>query len=252
MSMKKATDMDTATQFRNAVSKFSKKLVIDCTSCLDKPEEIAGRLFSMVFNNLVTHPRKGDQAIPKPEETTAELIRLGVPKEQIRASFQHIEITLKNARFFLYRVDCPPGSIQVDCDRGRCRVQSTLPSRDLARTILDFDELLPQLDDKRKELLERILAEFKALEIQRTAVRSQLEAVLPAMGISCSFDVVDGKVQLQLDQSFQGSVDLSLTDLAAFLADPERILSTLHPAELGYVEDAGKHYYFRGPKFRFP
>ena len=252
MNEKRTTDMDTAARFRNAVIKFSKKLTQDCTCSMDKPEKIAGRLLSMVFNSLVTHPRKGSPATPKPEETTAELIRLGVPKERICASFQHIEITLKNARFFLYRVDCPPGSIQVDCDRGRCLVQSTLPSKDLARTILDFDELLPQLDDKQKELLERILAELKAMEIQRTAVRSQLEAVLPAMGISCSFDVLDGKVQLQLDQSFRGSVDLPMADLAAFLADPERILSILRPAEQGFVQDAGKHHYFRGGTFRFP
>lgn len=244
--------MDTATRFRNAVSKFSKKLTIDSTFSPDKPEEIADRLFSLVVSNLVAHTRKEGRAIPKAEETAAELIRLGVPKKQIRASYSHIDITLRNARFFLYRSDCIPGSIQVDWNGHRCYTQSTVASKDLARTILDLDELLPKLEDRQKALIERIMAERKAMEIQRTAVRSQLEAVLPAMGISCSFAVKDGKVQLQLNQAFQGTVDLSMADLAAFLANPERILSILRPAAQGFVEDADRHYCFRGPTFRFP
>ena len=114
-----------------------------------------------------------------------------------------------------------------------------------------MDEELPALGTRAKEFLDRLAVEMKAEEIQRITVKAQLDAILPAMGINCRFDVTDDKVRLNMTRTFQGSVDLPIAELQAFLADPERILGTLHPDGNGYVDDTGHAYLDPGSQFLF-
>ena len=239
------------TRFQNIVRRFVKKLLQEHKVVRGKPEDLVNSMHNGVINVLLTSPRK-DKTAPRAEEVAVELIRSGVPKDSIRARFLYIEVQLENGTYFLYRTGRPKGTVQVDWNGNRCVVQTTLSPKELAETLQGLDGLLPQLEACGEELLVRMRAELKAEEIQRTAVRNQLEAALPPMGVACTFDVKDDKVHLQLTRAFQGNVDLPLTELAAFLSDPERILASLQPAEEGFVEDSERHYFFPGPHFRFP
>lgn len=243
--------MELETRFQNTVRRFVKKLLQDYKLTREVPEKEVNSLYNGVINVLLTSTRK-DKTAPRAEEVAAELIRAGVPKDSIRARFLYIEVQLENGTYFLYRTGRPKRTVQVDWNGNRCVAQTTLPPKELAETLQGLDGLLPQLEACGKELLVRISAQLKAEEIQRTAVRNQLEAVLPSLGVACTFDVKDDKVHLQLTRAFQGNVDLPLAELAGFLSDPERILASLQPAEQGYVEDSERHYFFPGPHFRFP
>ena len=243
--------MELKTRFQNAVRRTFRKLLQEHKYTRDEPEKVVNNLYTGVINILFTSSRK-DRTAPRAEEVATALIKAGVPKASIRARFLYIEVRLGNGTFCLYRANLPRGTVKVEWNGNRCVVQSTLYPKELADAILGLDGLFTELEAKGEELLTRISAELKAREIQRTAVKTQLEAALPAMGIACSFDLKDDKVHLQLSRTFQGKVDLTLTELAAFLSDPERILTTLQPAEQGYVEDSEGHYYFPGPHFRFP
>lgn len=214
------------TRFQNIVRRFVKKLLQEHKVVRGKPEDLVNSMYNGVINVLLTSPRK-DKTAPRAEEVAVELIRSGVPKDSIRARFLYIEVQLENGTYFLYRTGRPKGTVQVDWNGNRCVVQTTLSPKELAETLQGLDGLLPQLEACGEELLVRMRAELKAEEIQRTAVKKQLEAVLPALGIACAFDVKDDNVHLQLSRVFQGKVDLPLTELADFLSDPDRILATV-------------------------
>ena len=92
----------------------------------------------------------------------------------------------------------------------------------------------------------------KAEEILEVSVGAQLEAVMPAIGLGCTFRVRGDKVHMDLTRTFQGSVDLPISELQAFLADPERILGTLHPDGNSYVDDTGHAYLDPASRFLFP
>lgn len=236
--------MELETRFQNTVRRFVKKLLQDYKLTREVPEKVVKSLYNGVINVLLTSPRK-DRTAPRAEEVAAELIRAGVPKGSVRARFLYVEVRLGNGTYCLYRANLPKGTIKVDWNGNRCGARSTLSPIETAETLLGLDGLLTRLEACGKELLVRISAERKAEEIQRIAVKSQLEAALPAMGIACTFDMKkDDKVHLQLTRTFQGSVDLPLAELAAFLSDPERILASLQPVEQSYVEDSGMHYFF--------
>ena len=214
------------TRFQNIVRRFVKKLLQEHKVVRGKPEDLVNSMYNGVINVLLTSPRK-DKTAPRAEEVAVELIRSGVPKDSIRARFLYIEVQLENGTYFLYRTGRPKGTVQVDWNGNRCVVQTTLSPKELAETLQGLDGLLPQLEACGEELLVRMRAELKAEEIQRTAVKKQLEAVLPALGIACAFDVKDDNIHLQLSRVFQGKVDLPLTELADFLSDPDRILATV-------------------------
>lgn len=214
------------TRFQNIVRRFVKKLLQEHKVVRGKPEDLVNSMYNGVINVLLTSPRK-DKTAPRAEEVAVELIRSGVPKDSIRARFLYIEVQLENGTYFLYRTGRPKGTVQVDWNGNRCVVQTTLSPKELAETLQGLDGLLPQLEACGEELLVRMRAELKAEEIQRTAVKKQLEAVLPALGIACAFDVKDDNIHLRLSRVFQGKVDLPLTELADFLSDPDRILATV-------------------------
>lgn len=243
--------MELKTRFHNAVRKAFRKALMAYKSDGLPMKELQNDFYDEVFTDLFADPKKG-WTDPKAEETAAEMIRAGVPKDCVRATFLYIEVRLRNGTVFLHRPSSLRGTVQVDWNGNDGAAQATLSPKDLADTLLFLDEQLPGLAAKGEELLRRISAEIKAEEIQRTAVKNQLEAVLPPMGIACSFDVKDDKVHLCLNRAFRGDVDLPLTELAAFLSDPERILATLQLAEPGFVQDSKRHYTFPGPHFKFP
>ena len=228
--------MDTKERFQKALKKYSKVLLQECLFSPKSPKELLEHLFADVVGEVLTAPTKGG-SVPQAEATTIELARQGVPRESMHIGFLQVTVPLPNATCILHRIKFPAGSVEISWKECRRVVTSSLPAKDLARTILELDQLLPALEAKWKELLDRILVEMKAQQIQRIAVKNQLEAVLPALGIQCGFDVKDDKVQVHMTRIFTGSVELPLPELAAFLADPERILASLQPHNDGRVED---------------
>ena len=234
--MKNTSSANTKELFLKAVSKYSKNLMQDCIFSPQSPERLLEHLFADVVGDVLTAPKKGG-TVPKAEETAIELVRQGVPRESMHVGFQQVTVPLRNSTCVLHRLKFPAGTVEVDWKEYRRVVTSTRPAQELARTILELDELLPVLEVKWKELLERILVEMKAIQIQRITVKNQLEAVLPALGIQCGFDVKDDKVELHLTRTFTGAVNIPLAELSAFLADPDRILATLQPYKDGRVED---------------
>jgi hypothetical protein len=228
--------MDTKELFLKAVKKYSRILMQDCLVSPKSPERLLEHLFADVVGEVLTAPKKGG-TVPKAEETAIELGRQGVPRESMHIGFQQVTVPLRNSTCILHRIKFPAGTVEVDWKKYRRVVTSSRPAKELASIILELDELLPMLEIKWKELLDRILVEMKALQIQRITVKSQLEAVLPALGIQCGFDVKDDKVELHLTRTFTGAVNIPLAELSSFLADPDRILATLQPYKDGRVED---------------
>lgn len=214
------------------------------------PEEQTQQMFADFVSGHFCRRKKTGMPGPA-EETVAELIRQGVPKSSVTFCFSYLAVSLAHATYYLYRTEPARGAVQVNWNGRRFSVKPTLSSKVLAEAILRMDEELPALGTRVKEFLDRLAVEMKAEEIQRITVKAQLDAILPAMGINCRFDVTDDKVRLNMTRTFQGSVDLPIAELQAFLADPERILGTLHPDGNGYVDDTGHAYLDPGSQFLF-
>ena len=215
------------------------------------PEEATRQMFEdFVSEHLNVRKKSG---MPGPaEETVAELIRQGVPKSAVAFCFSYLAVTLAHATYYFYRTEPARGSVEVDWNGHLCTVRPALRSKDQAEAILQMDAEIPALEARVKEFLDRMAVELKAEEILQVTVGAQLEAVLPAMGLGCTFSVKGDKVHMDLTRTFQGSVDLPIAELQAFLADPERILDILQPDGNGYVDDSGHAYLDPGSRFLFP
>jgi hypothetical protein len=199
------------------------------------PEEVTQRLFTDFVNvHLDRWKKKGVQA--KAEETVVELFRQGVPKSAVTFCFSYLAVSLAHATYYLYRTEPARGTVEVNWNEFKSTVTPTVRSKDLAEAILRMDAEIPALEARVKEFLDRMAVELKAEEIMRITVGAQLEAVMPALGLGCTFDVKDDKVQLDLTRQFHGRVVLPVSELQAFLADPNRILGLLQPGQDGYVE----------------
>ena len=233
--------MNTKEIFQQAVKKYSRLLLREYVDTPGSVNQLREKLFSSVVGDLLTAPKKvgkdRDRKVPKAEETALELIRLGVPKKSLSFGFMDVCVPLQNAVCILHRLRFPPGTVEISWKGYRRAVTTSLPAKDLARIILELDELLPELEGKTQELAERVAVELMALKIQRITVKRQLEEVLPAMGIRCGFDVIDDKVHLQLTRTFQGEMEIPLSELQAFLSNPDRIFASLQPPSSAYVED---------------
>ena len=215
------------------------------------PEEATLQMFADFVSEHFNRRKKVGMPGPA-EETVAELIRQGVPKSSVTFCFSYLDVELAHATYYLYRTEPDRGSVQVNWNGLRFTAKPTLRSKDLAEAILRMDTELPALETRIKEFLDRLAAELKAEEILQVTVRAQLEAVLPGMGLGCTFSVKGDNVHMDLTRTFQGSVDLPIAELQAFLANPERILGTLHPDGNGYVDDTGHAYLDPGSRFLFP
>ena len=215
------------------------------------PEEETRQMFADFVSEHFKRRKKGGMPGPA-EETVAELIRHGVPKSSVTFCFSYLAVELAHATYYFYRTEPARGSVQVNWNGQRFTAKPTLRSKDLAEAILRMDTELPALETRIKEFLDRMAAELKAEEILQVSVGAQLEAVLPAMGLGCTFSVKGDKVHMDLTRTFQGSVDLPIAELQAFLANPERILGTLHPDGNSYVDDTGHAYLDPRSRFLFP
>ena len=202
---------------------------------LDRTVEL---LFSSVLKKLFFEPGKNGP-FPKAEETALALIRLGVPKENVRAGYNHVTVSLPNATYRIYRETSGrhAGTLRVTRNDCQSLVRCGLESEDLARFLMDVDPLLPAIEERGRDLFrelekEQLQAEteWKAQEIERISVEHQLGAVLPAMDIGCQYRITDGVVHLDLTRLFQAGLDIPVQDLPAFLADPAGILAALSPA----------------------
>ena len=215
------------------------------------PEEETRQMFADFVSEHFNRRKKVGMPGPA-EETVAELIRHGVPKSSVTFCFSYLSVALAHATYYLYRIEPAQGSVQVNWNGRRFTVKPISSAKDLAEAILRMDAEIPALEARVKEFLDRMAVELKAEEILQVSVGAQLEAVLPAMGLGCTFSVKGDKVHMDLTRTFQGSVDLPIAELQAFLADPERILGTLHPDGNGYVDDTGHAYLDPRSRFLFP
>lgn len=216
------------------------------------PEEATRQIFEDFVSEHL-NVRKKKSGMPGPaEETVAELIRHGVQKSSVTFCFSYLAVELAHATYFFYRTEPARGSVEVDWNGLLYTVRPAFRSKDQAEAILRMDAEIPELEARVKEFLDRMAVELKAEEILQVSVGAQLEAVLPAMGLGCTFSVKGDKVHMDLTRTFQGSVDLPIAELQAFLSDPERILGTLHPDGNGYVDDTGHAYLGSGTPFLFP
>jgi len=197
-------------------------------------------LMKPILENRRTTPREAPSGALA-EEVAARLIRSGVDKEDIRANHRHVTISLQNGRYRLYRglqPGTPAGSLRILLP-GQSRIFETgLAPCELSRLILFIDSVIPPLKSIMDRLWEDIrkaeqefIAEQKAEEIARKTVTTLLNEMLSSLDIEYSFRVGDGTVHLDLRQELQGSVDIPLEKIKAFLSDPENILSTLSPVK---------------------
>lgn len=227
--------MDIKEQFYKAIKKAGRAMLEVSVDTSETRERLLGILFEKVLDELF--PGKKGVRHPAAEETTSELIRLGVPKGSLDVGFMKTTVPLLNVAVILHRMMYPQGTVQIIWKDYRHTVRPGLPAKELARALLDLDALMPEFEARGKIVIDRIAIERKALQIVQITVKHQLEAVLPAMGIRCGYDIQDTKVHIDMTKTFSGSLDIPLTELADFLADPERILSALQPPAEGDVVD---------------
>ena len=199
------------------------------------PKMIVNTLFRDVLRCMFNESRN-DGVPANPEETVAELVRKGLPKEDVMAGFKHLTAFLPNAAYRLYRLTSgyPSGTIRISRDNCNAEIRSGYEPKELAEFIHLLDPLLPKINEAAEALYQEInreiirkQAEIKALEIAKQAVEAQLAAVLPDMGISFKFNISDDKVRLDLTRMFKACIDIPLTELSNLLSDPERIESAL-------------------------
>ena len=215
------------------------------------PEEVTRQMFEdFVGEHLKVRKKNGMPGTA--EETVVELFRQGVPKSAVTFCFSYLAVSLAHETYYLYRTEPARGAVEVNWNEFKSTVTPTVRPKDLAEAILRMDAEIPALETRIKEFLDRLAVEMKAEEILQVTVGAQLEAVLPGMGLGCTFRVRGDKVHMDLTRTFQGSVDLPISELQAFLADPERILGTLHPDGNGYVDDTGHAYLDPRSRFLFP
>ena len=204
-------------------------------SVLDKfsPKMIANALFRDVLTCMFNESGK-DTAQANPEVTVAELVRNGLPMDDVLAGFRRVTVFLPNACYRLYRVTSGYTSGTVRISRNDCNaaVRSGYEPKELAEFILLLDPLLPKIDEASEALYQEInreiimkQAEIKAREIAKQAVEAQLAAVLPDMGISFKFNISDDKVHLDLTRMFKAGIDIPITELSNLLSSPEKIES---------------------------
>ena len=215
------------------------------------PEEVTRQMFEdFLGEHLKVRKKNGMPGTA--EETVVELFRQGVPKSAVTFCFSYLAVSLAHATYYLYRTEPARGAVEVNWNEFKSTVTPTVRPKDLAEAILRMDAEIPALEARVKEFLDRMAVELKAEEILQVAVGAQLEAVLPAMGLRCYFEVKGDKVHMDLTRTFQGSVDIPLAELQAFLANHERILGILQPDVNGYVDDSGHAYLDPGSRFLFP
>lgn len=181
----------------------------------------------------------GSSHVPRAEETAVALLRKGVSRTAVHASFKHVTVTLSHGRYRIFRETSSfqAGSVRVLAP-GYTRVEMLPMSSDaLAELLLALDEAVPDIRDVAERLLEAIddetrrkEAERKAGEIGMTTAARLLEG-LPALGVGCEYEVIGGTVHLDLTKTLTASLDIPLEELPAFVSDPGRILSALSPAE---------------------
>ena len=213
------------------------------------PEGVTQQLFAdFVSEHLNLRKKSGAPA--RAEETVIELFRQGVPKSSVTFCFSYLAVALAHATYYIYRTEPARGSVQVNWHGYRFTVKPTVAPKKLAEAILGIDAKFPELEAQVKEFLDRMAVELKAEEILRISVGAQLKAVMPDLGLGCTFDVKGDKVHLDLTRNFHGSVDLPVSELQAFLNDPERILGTLRPNKKGFVDEAVEAYLCGGQTYQ--
>lgn len=204
------------------------------------PEEFSAgmvkeHLFMSVVKEMAGKPESVDVRM-NPEETVAQLIRHGIPKESISVTYKYLTASLPNADYRLYRGTggYPAGTIRITRNGCSVFIRPGLASEETARFVLLLDAHLPEIDEAAEALFEELQRLFRekqtenmALEIARQSVEAQLADVLPGMGITGKFNIADGKVRLILTRTCRAEVELPLESLPDFLSDPERLESTL-------------------------
>jgi hypothetical protein len=211
----------------------------------------AGELNELLFMSVVRKMAdryNGDAPPSAPstmEAAVAELVRSGVPRKDVSASYQSLTVKLTNAVYRMYREagGYPGGTVKISHNDSSVVIRSGYSGGELARFILLLDSHLPEIDeaaasllqDLRRELI-RKQAEEKALELARAAVEAQLSAVLPGMGISCTYKISDGKVRLRLTRLSVAEMELPMEALPDFLSVPERVESSLVPETVSKIK----------------
>ena len=200
-------------------------------------EMVKDALFTGVLRLVLDKPDKMCPSVD-PEETAAELIHRGVPKESISAGYTHVTATLPHADFRMLRTinGNLAGSVRISKPGSSSLVHTQYDSTELAEFILLLDPLLPTIDKAAETLYRKMEEELrckqareKAQEIARKTIETLLEKALPGLGLSCKFTISENtdRVRLELTRREKAEIDIPLSELDDFLADPQKVEATL-------------------------
>ena len=215
-------------------------------------------LFKAVFK-FFFDLRKNNQHTPNPEESVAELIRLGLPKGKVSATYSFVNVFLPNGKYRLYRTTSgvPSGTIRVARGIYSADFVTDYTPKEVAEFIMLVDPLLPKIDEAARKLFQEMeeavrqkQIDEKVREIAKKTVETQLKAVLPELGVSCSYKIEGDKVHLDLTRVLQAGIDIPLSELADLLADPGKIESALKPSPDNRITEDQPEVlspYFPGP-----
>ena len=184
------------------------------------------------------------ESSPKAEETVSRILRMNLPGTAVDATVNHITLSLPNGKYCIYRETSAfrSGSCRILDPWSGKPVETTLTSRELADFLVAFDQAIPELirtvDEMEKgvtSIMMKLQALLKAREIEEKTVHRLLEGYLVPVGIDCVYEIVDGKVRISLTRKYTGEAEVPIEGLAAFLADKERVESTLSAPPAGSI-----------------
>ena len=202
----------------------------------------------LVWSRLldIVNGRKRDVKVDcSPEEVVATLIRSGVPKENVKAAHNRLDIKLNNATYRIYRgtSGLPSGTFRlINVYNWPCRAENLedgmLPTEEMTEFIQAFDGLIPDIREKGKVIksaLEEYFFEQKKKEIENAIVRSALADVketLDQLKIGFHFQTnEDGTISVEFEQYLSANVTASIEEIRNLVNNPEKLQAMMTPGK---------------------
>lgn len=190
------------------------------------------------WTTLLDALTKGRSDMPcSPEEVTAILIRGGLPREKVKATSGNITLTLPNGCYRIYRTPSgyPTGAFTLRFSEWM-RVRHGLTAEELADFLMEFDKLIPEIEERERPLLDeydRRIREIKAESMATDIARQSLEAIFEKLDhLQLAHDILvheDGTITVLLEQVLTGGVRAPLNELKELLSDEEKVRALLTP-----------------------
>ncbi|MCQ2136735.1 MAG: hypothetical protein MJY67_07440 [Bacteroidales bacterium] len=183
-------------------------------------------------------------------EAMLSLIKSGVDKSKVRFLKGTYMFQLENALYHIKKEDPWKGAmISPGVIRGYISL-SGLSKEKFAEIIYSFDSIVPLLECKANELLEKLKTHRLALKQKETVediiketVESLLLQYLEPLGLSYDATIKSDNVHLKIFQHKEVEMDINITDLATRLQDSASLLTSMRTRHTASVKTDKEPYW---------